>query len=145
MDLDIYRGKGDATPKKTNFSSGGERKKEEKKKNSVLEENGTGSRYPSLPSSLWNTDIHHAPSLSTRLPLIALYLAIPSTDRQLPPIRSCTSVKKATRSLHHRELCLVRPLPPSSHRVLHFYVAPVEGRPPSPLRRSFPPPRSYST
>lgn len=32
MDLDIYRGKGDATPKKTNFSSGGERKKEEKKK-----------------------------------------------------------------------------------------------------------------
>lgn len=35
MDLDIYRGKGDATPKKTNFSSGGERKKEEKKKKIV--------------------------------------------------------------------------------------------------------------
>lgn len=32
MDLDIYRGKGDATPKKTNFSEEGKEKKRKRKK-----------------------------------------------------------------------------------------------------------------
>lgn len=156
MDLDIYRGKGDATPKKTNFST----KKGEKKKKKIAswrrKRQDPDISQPSLPGLLsFLSLVEHRytsrPFAFHSPPLIALYLAIPSsTDRQLPPNRSCTSVKKATRSLHHRELCLVRPLPPSHLLPFSiFYVAPVEGDllllllllNPLP-GRSFPPPRS---
>lgn len=140
------------TPPQRKLISPQEGKEKKKKKKKIVSWKKTGQDLdiPAFSSDFLppcGTPIYITP---LRFPLaypLSLFISqfLRLTANYPPPTRSCTSVKKATRSLHHRELCLVRPLPPSSHRVLHFYVAPVEGRPPSPLRRSFPPPRSYST